>query len=88
MADKIKYTVNRSMQDGAQSYERGDTREMTEVDAAPLLATGALSKPGAKDTEREPPVRHTFGTAPTEDAGYTSATGETVRPDRKAKPAK
>jgi len=61
MADKKKFTVNRSMQDGATSYDRGDTREMTEVDAAPLLASGALSLPGEEPAVREPAVRHTFG---------------------------
>lgn len=63
MADKQKYTVNRSMQDGPTSYERGDTREMTAVDAAPLLATGALSRHGEKPAERQPAVQHTFGAA-------------------------
>jgi hypothetical protein len=67
MSDKkIKYEVRRSMQNGAESFERGDTREMTEAEAAPLLRSGALCMPGEDPAEREPAVQHTFGTAPQE----------------------
>lgn len=81
MAEKHEYTVNRAMQDGATTYERGDTRKMTEIDAAPLLASGALSKVGEDAAEREPAVRHTFGTEPSEhnDRGYTDAGAASVR---------
>lgn len=79
MADKIKYTVNRSMQDGSNTYERGDTRELTEIDAATLLASGALSLPGKPAADRDPAVVHTFGTSPAEDAvRYTTPTGDGV----------
>ena len=75
MAEKQKYQVNRSML-GDKEYGRGDTREMTEAEAeaAGLLASGALSKPGEEPAQREPAVQHTFGAAPAEDdATYTSA---------------
>lgn len=75
MAEQNEYTVNRSMQ-GDKDYERGDTRKMSAADAAPLLATGALSEKGKEPAEREPGVRHTFGSEPTEYEGYTSASGE------------
>lgn len=80
MAEKIKYDVKRSMQ-GDKDYNRGDTRMMTEADAAPLVATGALVRHGEKPGEREPAVRHTFGAEPNEDRGYTDAL------DGKATPA-
>ncbi len=73
MADKHKYTVNRAMQDGAKSYERGDTREMTEIDAQPLLDSGALSLPGKEPVVRESGVKHTFGAEPSSVDGYTVA---------------
>lgn len=82
MAEKQKYVVNRAMQDGANEYSRGDTREMTEIDAAPLLAIGALSKPGEEPAEREPAVQHTFGAAPTEQREYTSAGEGSVQLER------
>lgn len=79
MAETKEYTVNRAMQSGATSFDRGDIRKLTEAEAAPLVASGALSLKGAKAEEREPAVRHTFGEAPNEDQGYTSAaTGERV----------
>ena len=91
MADKIKYNVNRSMQDGATSYNRGDTRELTAHDAAPLVASGALSLPGDTPKVREPGVQHTFGSRPSSVEGYTSASPETAieiptKPSTPAKP--
>jgi len=79
MADKHTYTVNRAMHGDGRDYDRGDTRQLSEADAAPLIATGALSLKGEGPIEREPAVRHTFGT----DAGaapdhYTTATVEGV----------
>lgn len=83
MSDKHKFTVNRAMQDGAKSYERGDTREMTEIEAAPLLAAGALSKEGEKPAERKPAVQHTFGAASADELGVQLYRGA-VKPARKA----
>ncbi|SFK44434.1 hypothetical protein SAMN03159338_4269 [Sphingomonas sp. NFR04] len=75
MSDKkIKYEVRRSMQCGAESFERGDTRELTEAEALPLLKSGALCLPGEEPAERELAVQHTFGAAPQESpADYTVA---------------
>lgn len=46
------YRVLRQQHDGAKDYTRGDAREMTEADAAPLVQMGALeevkAKPAAK----------------------------------------
>lgn len=90
MAEKIKYTVNRSMQDGATSYNRGDTRELTAHDAAFLLASGALSLPGEEPAVREPGVQHTFGSRPSSVNGYTSPSPETAIevPTKASAPAK
>lgn len=63
MSDKIKYLVHRSMQSGSESFERGDTRELTEIEAAPLLESGAISLPGEKPATRTAGVQHTFGAA-------------------------
>lgn len=82
MAEKQKYTVNRTMQDGPHEYCRGDTRALTEIDAAPLLASGAISKPGEEPATREPAVTHTFGSAPTENAGYTDAGDGSISMER------
>ncbi len=75
MSDKkITYEVRRSMQCGAESFERGDTRELTEAEAAPLLQTGALCLPGEEPAERKPAVEHAFGDAPQQSpADYTIA---------------
>ena len=63
MADTKTYTVYRSMSGNGKDYARGDEREMTEADAAPLVATGALALKGEVPMERGDPVRHMFGTA-------------------------
>ncbi len=51
MANKT-YTVARAMTADGKDYARGDVRELTEGDAAHLLASGALteakSKPAAE----------------------------------------
>lgn len=80
MADKKSYTVHRAMHGDGKDYVRGDTREMTEVEAAPLVKTGALALKGEAPAAREPGVRHTFGQAPSQvnEGGYTTATGEGV----------
>ena len=90
MADKHSYTVNRAMHGDGKDYARGDTRELTETDAAPLVTTGALSLKGKDPVEREPAVRHTFGQEPSavNDAGYTTADGEGVTARRTAPAAK
>ncbi len=88
MADKQDYTVNRAMQDGAVSYARGDTRQLNEVDAATLLASGAISEKGARPAEREPAVRHTFGAEKSTVGDYTSAAaGSVVIADKRANSA-
>jgi hypothetical protein len=86
MADKHTYTVNRAMHGDGKDYARGDTRELSETDAAPLLATGALSLKGKDPVEREPAVRHTFGQEPSRvnAEGYTSASGDGVAAPRAA----
>lgn len=68
MSDKHEYTVHRAMHGDGKDYERGDTREMTEVDAAPLIASGALARKGEVPMERAAPVTHTFGQRPADDA--------------------
>jgi hypothetical protein len=78
MADKKTYTVNRAML-GDKDYARGDTRELTAAEAAPLLETGAISEKGKEPEEREPAVRHTFGTLKNEDEGYVPATTDSVQ---------
>jgi hypothetical protein len=83
------YTVHRTMQDGSTEYLPGSTREMTPADAAELVDIGALSVKGEKPTEREPAVRHTFGSEPSavNDGGYTIADeGRAITSD-KAQPA-
>lgn len=78
MATKT-YTVHRSMHGDGRDYEPGDTRELTEADAASLVEMGALALEGEEPLTREPAVRHTFGTDPgTAPADYTTATGEGV----------
>uniref|UniRef100_UPI0035CB66D5 hypothetical protein n=1 Tax=uncultured Sphingomonas sp. TaxID=158754 RepID=UPI0035CB66D5 len=69
------YTVHRTMQDGNRGYLPGDTRELTEADAAELVSLGALSLEGEDPVERVPGVRHAFGAEPSavNDAGYTIA---------------
>ncbi len=86
MSDKKTYTVHRAMHGDGKDYERGDTREMTEVDAAPLVASGALSPEGEEPVTRSGGVQHTFGTKPSEvnERGYTAATGEGILPPRAA----
>lgn len=81
MAEKKSYTVHRSMHGDGKDYARGDTRELTEVEAAPLVKTGALSLEGEDPATREPAVRHTFGQEPSQvnEGGYTTATGEGVK---------
>lgn len=88
MAKKLTYRVNRSMHGDGKDYARGDTRELTETDAAPLVATGALSLDGTNSVEREPAVKHTFGQEPSavNEGGYTTATGKGVSASR-VKPA-
>lgn len=70
---KQKYTVHRAMHGEGRDYARGDTRELTEVEAAPLVATGALAKQGEVPLERGEPVQHTFGTAEGGSPVYISA---------------
>jgi hypothetical protein len=80
MSEKKTYIVNRAMHGDGKDYARGDTRQLTEADAALLVQSGALTEKGGKTAEREPTVRHTFGNEPSKvnDEGYTSATGESV----------
>ena len=80
MADTKTYIVNRSMHGEGRYYARGDTRKLTEADAASLLASGALSEQGKEPVTREPAVRHTFGTEPSRvtERGYTTPTGDGV----------
>lgn len=92
MADRQKYTVHRAMQGDDKAYERGDTRELSAADAAPLLASGAISLPGKEPVRRGAGVEHTFGARKNEDSGFTSAlTGRTapsVQIERVAAPGK
>ncbi|WP_347091676.1 hypothetical protein [Sphingomonas parapaucimobilis] len=90
MAEKKTYTVHRSMHGDGKDYARGDTREMTETDAAPLVALGSLSLEGDEPTDRPAAVKHTFGQEPSKvnDGGYTTATGDGVVVPRTATPAK
>lgn len=78
MAEKKSYTVHRAMHGEGRDYARGDTRDLTPADAAPLLAIGALAERGKGPAEREPAVRHTFGAEKAASADYTTATGEGV----------
>jgi len=66
MADKT-YDVHRSMM-GDKEYVRGDTRTMSEADAATLVESGALSLEGEDPVAREPAVIHAFGSAKSESA--------------------
>jgi hypothetical protein len=86
MADKKSYTVNRAMHGDGKDYERGDTRQMAEADAAALVATGALSEKGKAAAEPAPAVVHTFGQEPSavNDAGYTTATRDGIIAGRPA----
>lgn len=74
----IDYVVHKDMHGDGRDWVRGDTRTMTEADAAPLVAVGALAKKGETPIERAAPVEHTFGTRPPEDSVYIAVTGETV----------
>lgn len=47
MAEKKSYTVHRAMHGEGRDYARGDTRDLTPADAAPLLAIGALAEKGS-----------------------------------------
>lgn len=76
MAEKHEYTVHRSMQSGAESFARGDTRQLTEAEAAPLVETGALSRKGQKPVERTSGVQHTFGTAKSSEDEFKPSTAE------------
>ncbi len=89
MADKKTYTVHRSMHGEGRDYERGDTRELTEADAAVLVASGALSPKGEDPIVPEHGIEHTFGAKPSavNDGGYTSPGGEPIKtPTRKPAP--
>ena len=92
MSEKKKYTVHRAMHGDGKDYARGDIREMTPIDAADLLATGALSEEGKDPAERDPAVRHTFGQEPSNlnERGYTSASGDGIQLPKPAptKPAR
>jgi len=91
MAEKHTYTVNRAMHGDGRDYDRGDTRHLTEADAASLVATGALSLKGEAPVERAPAVRHTFGREPSRvnDGGYTTAAGDgIVAPRTPTQPAR
>ncbi|KQM88650.1 hypothetical protein ASE67_02605 [Sphingomonas sp. Leaf23] len=85
MADKKTYTVHRAMHGDGRDYARGDTREMTEADAASLVTTGALSLEGDEPKAAAPAIEHTFGQKPSSvnDGGYTSASGGAVKPASK-----
>lgn len=76
MADKKTYDVHRSMLGDGRDYERGDTREMMEADAAPLVASGALSPHGKPPIERDPAVLHTFGRMPLETQSFVPAVAD------------
>ena len=80
MAEKQTYDVHRSMHGDGRDYVRGDTREMSATDAAPLVEAGALSEEGQEPLVREAGVRHTFGSevSAVSERGYTTATGEGV----------
>lgn len=82
MADKKTYTVHRAMHGNGKDYARGDTRELTEADAAPLVASGALSEEGTDPLVREPGVRHAFGQnrSAVNDSGYTDASDNGAKP--------
>lgn len=73
---KKTYDVHRSMT-GDRDYQRGDTREMEEADAAELVASGALSLKGERPVPREPMVRH--GAIDEADRSFAH---ETVAPPR------
>lgn len=85
MSEKKTYIVNRAMHGDGKDYARGDTRQLTETDAAALVQSGALTERGGKVADREPAVRHTFGSQPSKvnDDGFTLATGEGVTVARK-----
>lgn len=75
MADMKTYTVHRAMHGDGRDYERGDTRDMTEIDAAALVESGALSLEGENPAVRTSSVRHTFGKdEPTGHIAMTTAT--------------
>lgn len=82
MADKKTYTVHRAMHGNGKDYARGDTRELTEADAAPLVASGALSEQGADPLVREPAVQHAFGQnrSAVNEGGYTDASTNGAKP--------
>ena len=70
------YLVNRSMT-GDRDYERGETREMEETEAADLIESGALSEPGVAPRVRPNGVTH--GAPETADG---ASAGEVVLPPR------
>ncbi len=80
MAEKQTYDVHRAMHGDGKDYARGDTRQMTEVDAADLVARGALSLKGEPPVERQPGVVHTYGAEPSalNDDGFILAIGDGV----------
>jgi hypothetical protein len=87
MTETKTFIVKRAMHGDGKDYARDDTREMTEIDAAPLLRSGALARPGEEPATRKPAVQHTFGTRPSvvNDGGYTTAIGDgIITPDAPA----
>lgn len=72
MANMKTYTVHRGMHGDGRDYVPGDTRELTEADAAVLVESGALSLEGEEPKVREPAVRNTFGAA--EPTGHLNST--------------
>lgn len=85
MSEKKTYIVNRAMHGDGKDYARGDTRQLIETDAAALVQSGALTEKGGKVADREPAVRHTFGSEPSKvnDDGFTLAIGDGVAAVRK-----
>lgn len=73
MSSKKTYTVHRAMHGDGRDYSRGDERELTEQEAAPLVAAGALALKGEVPVERGEPVVHAFGKAPTSTLDYVPA---------------
>lgn len=41
----MKYPINWPLQHNGQSYQPGEQVELTDAEAAPLLAAGVISKP-------------------------------------------
>ncbi|HEU0045085.1 hypothetical protein [Sphingomonas sp.] len=78
MSAKKSYTVHRAMHGDGRDWARGDTREMAEADAAPLVATGAVALKGEVPVKHGPAVRHTFGTDVGASTYVSAATGKDV----------